>query len=248
MGRAIERDEPARHSFAKSRNNSAKKSDESCSQEGSSAQHARATECHEGLRSRKKAQSRRDIECALLELVLERGYERVTVEDACQRAGVSKKTFFNYFPSKDAAIRGRFDAIPTVEELKGLLSSGSEENYIDMIAHAIQMDLVDSDEEDAHVRELRQAVLAKNPELLFRGHKDVADMQANVAAALNSYLTEHPERRLLPDAELAIEILTSISALASIMRIRLVMSIRGGCVPDAAQSRAMLDCVVGKGL
>ena len=58
------------------------------------------------LRSRKKAQSRHAIERAILELVIERGYENVIVEDVCQRAEVSKKTFFNYFSSKDAAIRG----------------------------------------------------------------------------------------------------------------------------------------------
>ena len=56
-----------------------------------------------GLRERKKIKARLAIERAALELVLERGYDGTTVEDICERAEVSKKTFFNYFPSKPTA-------------------------------------------------------------------------------------------------------------------------------------------------
>ena len=85
------------------------------------------------LRSRKKAQSRHAIERAILELVIERGYENVIVEDVCQRAEVSKKTFFNYFSSKDAAIRGGFDAIPTPDDFTAALESCEDETYLDCI-------------------------------------------------------------------------------------------------------------------
>ena len=60
----------------------------------------------EGLRYRKKLKARLSVERAALELVIERGYDGVTVEDICARAEISKKTFFNYFPSKAAAIMG----------------------------------------------------------------------------------------------------------------------------------------------
>ena len=52
----------------------------------------------EGLRYRKKLKARLTVERAALELVIERGYDGVTVEDICARAEISKKTFFNYFP------------------------------------------------------------------------------------------------------------------------------------------------------
>lgn len=199
----------------------------------------------ESLRDRKKAQSRHDIERALLELVLERGYESVTVEDACQRAGVSKKTFFNYFPSKDAAIRGRFDAPVSQEELEALLESDMESNYVDLMVQAVQSGLACGPGEDSRIQELRRAVLAKSPQLLFRGHKDIADMQAVISKALRSHLTAHPDRRSLPDSPLAVEILAATSAVASMMRIRLVMSIRDGRDPGAAEARSLLSCVLG---
>ena len=66
----------------------------------------------EGLRYRKKLKARLAVERAALELVLEHGYDAVTVEAICARAEISKKTFFNYFPSK-AAVRGRVEPFPT---------------------------------------------------------------------------------------------------------------------------------------
>lgn len=57
-----------------------------------------------GLREHKKRESRKALRLAALELVAERGLEDVRVEDIAQRAGVSTRTFFNYFPSKEQAL------------------------------------------------------------------------------------------------------------------------------------------------
>lgn len=61
-----------------------------------------------GLRERKKARRRTELVDAAHRLVAERGYENVTVEDIALAAGVSTRTFFNYFEAKDDAI------VPTV--------------------------------------------------------------------------------------------------------------------------------------
>jgi AcrR family transcriptional regulator len=66
-----------------------------------------------GLRERKKRETRRAINLAALELVEERGFAAVTTEEIATRAGVSARTFFNYFPSKEAAVIGT-----TAEELE----------------------------------------------------------------------------------------------------------------------------------
>lgn len=48
----------------------------------------------------------RALAAAALEMTLERGLDNVTIDDIAERAGVSPRTFFNYFSSKQEAIVG----------------------------------------------------------------------------------------------------------------------------------------------
>ena len=55
-----------------------------------------------GLRERKKLEAWRTIRATALRLISQRGYDAVSVEDIAKEAGVSRTTFFSYFPSKEA--------------------------------------------------------------------------------------------------------------------------------------------------
>ena len=58
------------------------------------------------LREQKRLKTRLRIEDAATRLVDERGFADVTVEEICDAAGISRRTFFNYFDSKDSAVLG----------------------------------------------------------------------------------------------------------------------------------------------
>jgi AcrR family transcriptional regulator len=60
-----------------------------------------------GLRERKKADTRRALSDAALQLALEHGMENVTREDIARVAGVSLRTFSNYFAGKYDALAYR---------------------------------------------------------------------------------------------------------------------------------------------
>ncbi|OXM57347.1 TetR family transcriptional regulator [Amycolatopsis thailandensis] len=57
-----------------------------------------------GLRERKRLDTHRALATTAVRLVAERGLDNVTVEDISAAAGVSPRTFFNYFPSKEDAV------------------------------------------------------------------------------------------------------------------------------------------------
>lgn len=62
------------------------------------------TTAEPGLRERKKAATRQALHRAAVRLAIEHGAERVTVEAIADDAGVSRRTFSNYFGSKEEAL------------------------------------------------------------------------------------------------------------------------------------------------
>lgn len=61
------------------------------------------------LRERKKEKTRAGIHTAAVRLTMERGLADVSIHAICSAADVSSRTFFNYFPSKVAAVIGSGD-------------------------------------------------------------------------------------------------------------------------------------------
>ncbi|MDO4888652.1 MAG: helix-turn-helix domain-containing protein, partial [Actinomycetaceae bacterium] len=65
------------------------------------------------LRSQNAQRTRVAIRTAAIDLALERGYAAMTIDDVAQRAGVSRRTVFNYFPTKADLVVG---GIPSPSE------------------------------------------------------------------------------------------------------------------------------------
>lgn len=59
------------------------------------------------LRDRKRAATRLALETAALELFIDRGFAKTSIDEIAARADVSRSTFFRYFGSKEAVLFAR---------------------------------------------------------------------------------------------------------------------------------------------
>jgi AcrR family transcriptional regulator len=112
-----------------------------------------------GLRERRRAQTADEIERTALALFVERGFGAVTVEEIASSAGVSPRTFFRYFPSKELvllrdqdrrisqlrdALAARPDDEPVLASMRRALVAMAEEYEADR-DHAVQWATVIAD-------------------------------------------------------------------------------------------------------
>lgn len=116
-----------------------------------------------GLRERKKRQTREDLHRAALDLVEQKGFSAVTTDEIAARAGVSPRTFFNYYASKDGAVLGR--SAQDLQELNQLLAERpADERPLDTLRTVILAALAPASF-DMELRAKRMKVLLNEPSL-----------------------------------------------------------------------------------
>lgn len=150
----------------------------------------------EGLRERKKEETRRALMYAALELFSEHGYDHVTVEQIAERANVAPRTFFRYFESKAGACFGfQADLIEALEDTKDALAT-SEEQIREYAARV---------KEDPHFFETQVRLALGHPQVRVKRLEILLDFDDAVArrfmaetpgvdpvrARLASYLVTH---------------------------------------------------------
>jgi len=64
----------------------------------------------EGLRARKKRLMRQQLSDTATRMFVERGFDAVRVAEVAEACGVSEKTVFNYFPTKESLVLDRLEA------------------------------------------------------------------------------------------------------------------------------------------
>src|ERR1051326_6647187 len=70
------------------------------------------TEPGEGLRERKKRQTKQQLSDTATQMFLAQGFDAVRVSEIAEACGVSAETGFNYFPTKEALLMDRFQTAP----------------------------------------------------------------------------------------------------------------------------------------
>ncbi|MEU7046392.1 helix-turn-helix domain-containing protein [Streptomyces varsoviensis] len=123
------------------------------------------------------------LAAAALDLFEERGYENTTVIEIAERAGLTKSTFFRYFPDKREVLFGGGTVAGLVAE--GIASAPPTAGPLDAAADAL--DALGRTFFTADRREFsgrRQAVLDANPELREREALKRIDITAAMVEAL----------------------------------------------------------------
>ena len=119
-----------------------------------------------GLRERKKLATRLAIHEAALRLVADRGLDAVSVDDIADRADVSPRTFFNYFPSKVDAVLGLDPEAPH-QQADAFLRRPADESAVQALRAVARAQAVEM-AEDMELWPLRLTVIDAHPALL--GH------------------------------------------------------------------------------
>jgi len=134
-----------------------------------------------GLRERQKAARRNQLVDAAQTLVEENGLDGVTVEQICAKAGVSTRTFFNYFDSKDDAAVGLPRWAVTDESSALFIAGGPTGDTLRDLVHLFS-DQLESSVAPQHLG--RAMRLIKSDQRLYQRHHALVAQHREDFAAL----------------------------------------------------------------
>ncbi|WP_368499285.1 TetR/AcrR family transcriptional regulator [Herbiconiux sp. A18JL235] len=146
------------------------------------------------LRERKKVETRQAIHEAALRLVAENGTAHASVDAICSEAGVSTRTFFNYFPSKVSAIVGLSSFEVTDAQREAFLHNDGERWLVRDLCTLVG-GIMDASARDGSDRQAIRELLHRRPELTPDVIKFAAELRHDIVLLASRRTT--PERAQL---------------------------------------------------
>lgn len=156
------------------------------------------------LRDRRRMQTEREIQVAALRIALRDGYEAVTTEMIAAEAGISLRTFFNYYPNKEAAIVGRR---PQFGDRTLAWFHSASGPLVDDLFEALRQILEDK-QPNRDTTRMVDALLSQMPELVPAFYASLQILKDQMADLAVSRLGEQAR----PDAEMIAEIVAHATA------------------------------------
>lgn len=146
----------------------------------------------EGRRERKRRETRERIEQAAMTLFLERGFDATTIEDITEAADVSKRSFFDYFPSKEEVVVAWQDSFAD-RLMAAILARPKSEPRLKTVEEALIETIVASaDERGLAVGELVRCT----PALKARDQLKYAKLELKLTEALALRAGDSKEARI----------------------------------------------------
>ncbi|MET3175532.1 UNVERIFIED_ORG: AcrR family transcriptional regulator [Arthrobacter sp. UYCu721] len=137
------------------------------------------------LRERKKVETWTALHEAAASLAQQRGLEQATVEAIAESAGVSPRTFFNYFPAKEDAVLGLHEPVLDPGEAAKLVGADDLLGRVSLLLlHVVRSAIAPTDA----VR--RRDLLQRYPNLFRRQMDYMAKAEALVRGAVAGVLAE----------------------------------------------------------
>jgi len=156
-----------------------------------------------GLRERKKQETRSALSWAAVRLIVERGYDKVLVEDIATEAGVSPRTFNNYYSSKAEAVASRhLDRFRRVAD--DLRARPAHEPLWEAITHAMVAQTTPGPEVTAHPQPDREAwaaglrLMLEAPAIQAEILRAAAIAEESIAAAVAERTGTDPDTDMYP--------------------------------------------------
>lgn len=144
-----------------------------------------------GLRERKKRETRAGLVDAAQAIVKADGLDALTVEAICARAGVSTRTFFNYFESKVDAVLGIGPWALDTAAVDVFVSGGPTGNLADDVAEFVAAMLSSPDLDLCRMRTAMDLTIGE-PRLLARQFGWMEEHRAALAAVAAQRLARLP--------------------------------------------------------
>jgi mycofactocin system transcriptional regulator len=146
---------------------------------------------------RRPTTSRGELERTALQLFVTRGFEETTVEDIAAAAGISRRTFFRYYSSKNDVVWGDFET--ELQRMRSWLADyPPDAPMMDALREAIiAFNHLDATQVAAHRQ--RMTLILKVPALQAHSTLRYAGWRA-VVAEYAAHRLRLPETALLPQA------------------------------------------------